>query len=272
MQDPLLVTLEALRRGVLEPREAQRRIARLAIRQVGDRARLDLLRHHRTGAPEVVYGRNKEPRDLLRLLRELAGANHQALATGATPAHAHHLKAHLPPGFTLTHNPRARTLWLRRKGYRPPKTGRAGILTAGTSDIPVAEEANVTLQMMGVETRTAYDVGVAGIHRLYTPLQEMQEWGARALIAVAGMEGVLPTVVAGLVDVPVIGVPTSVGYGVGGQGVGALITMLQSCAPGLAVVNVDNGFGAGVVAGMIAKASQSPGPRSSKKTYTRNSP
>jgi NCAIR mutase (PurE)-related protein len=134
----------------------------------------------------------------------------------------------------------------------PPTGGHVGVLTAGTSDIPVAEEAVALCREMGCATHCAYDVGVAGLHRLFAPLRTMLAVPVDALIVAAGMDGALPSVVAGLVDVPVIGLPTSVGYGLGGGGVGALTSMLQTCAPGLAVVNIDNGIGAGAIAGLIA--------------------
>jgi pyridinium-3,5-biscarboxylic acid mononucleotide synthase len=130
--------------------------------------------------------------------------------------------------------------------------GRLAILTAGTSDIPVAEEAGAVAREMGCAVETFYDVGVAGIHRLAVPLEAMKSFSPDCLIVVAGMEGALPSVVAGLVDVPVVGLPTSTGYGLGGDGTAAILGMLQTCSPGLAVVNVDNGVGAGAMAGLIA--------------------
>jgi NCAIR mutase (PurE)-related protein len=134
-----------------------------------------------------------------------------------------------------------------------PEYGKIGLLTAGTSDIPIAEEAKVIVEQGGCEVISSYDIGVAGIHRLFPQIAHMVEEDVCAFIVCAGMEGALPSVVAGLVDVPVIGVPTSVGYGIGADGKAALYSMLQSCAPGLSVVNIDNGFGAGVCALTIAK-------------------
>ncbi|MEM3087206.1 MAG: nickel pincer cofactor biosynthesis protein LarB [Halobacteria archaeon] len=248
--DSLERLLGDLRRGLLGPGEARKALARLAVREVSGRARLDLLRHHRTGAPEAVMGQNKRPQDVARLLREMVRHNGVALATRVTPAGARAARRALR-GFQVTHHPEAGVLLVRRKDLRPAPRGRVGILTAGTSDIPVAEEAALTLEAMGVGVERAYDVGVAGIHRLYGPLEEMSE-RVDALIVVAGMEGVLPSVVAGLVDVPVVGVPARSGYGAGGEGLGALLTMLQSCSPGLTVVNIGNGFGAAVAAGRVA--------------------
>lgn len=148
----------------------------------------------------------------------------------------------------------ARAAVLRRPDFVLERTGgRVGILSAGTSDVPVAEEAALVCQEMGCTVVTAYDVGVAGLHRLFEPLQAMlDETRVDVLVVAAGMDGALPSVVAGLVDIPVVGLPVSVGYGLGGNGVAALYSMLQNCSPGLSVVNIDNGVGAGAVAGLIA--------------------
>jgi len=151
----------------------------------------------------------------------------------------------------VEYNPKARILLI--KDGEIEKKGRMGIITAGTSDVPVAEEARIVAEEAGCEVLTSYDVGVAGIHRLFSQIRRMLEADVKAILVVAGMEGALPSVVAGLVDVPVIGVPTSIGYGVGEGGFAALNSMLQSCAPGIAVVNIDNGFGAAVFAATVVK-------------------
>jgi pyridinium-3,5-biscarboxylic acid mononucleotide synthase len=134
----------------------------------------------------------------------------------------------------------------------PQVGGRVAVISAGTSDVPVAAEAALVAREMGCDVQTTWDVGVAGIHRLVRPLEGMIEWDADAFIVAAGMDGILPTIVSGLVSQPIIGLPVSTGYGFGGHGVGALTTMLQTCSPGLAVVNIDNGVGAGITAGRIA--------------------
>ncbi|MFX0060088.1 MAG: nickel pincer cofactor biosynthesis protein LarB, partial [Candidatus Heimdallarchaeota archaeon] len=155
--------------------------------------------------------------------------------------------------YVMQINDLAKILIIKEKSYEfESKGGKVGIITAGSSDIPVAEESKVIAQSMGCEVITSYDLGIAGIHRLFTPLSEMIKEGVHVIIVCAGMEGTLPGVVAALVDVPVIGVPISSGYGLGEKGVGALTTMLQSCSPGLLVVNIDNGFGAGASAALIA--------------------
>ncbi len=147
----------------------------------------------------------------------------------------------------------AKIIIIKEKGFSfEKKRGIIGIITAGSSDIPVAQEAGAISKVMGCEIITSFDIGIAGMHRLFTPLSEMIKKGVHIIIVCAGMEGTLPGVVAALVDIPIIGVPVSSGYGLGEKGKGALITMLQSCSPGLLVVNIDNGFGAGASAALIA--------------------
>jgi NCAIR mutase (PurE)-related protein len=156
--------------------------------------------------------------------------------------------------LTFSYDPSAGVLSAHAPKYRPPEPGGCvGLLTAGTSDIPVAEEAALVISHMGCRIERGYDTGVAGVHRLLEPLKRMIESGADVLVVVAGMEGALPSVVAGLVDLPVIGVPTSTGYGLGGDGTAALYSILQSCSPGLVAVNIDNGVGAGAAAALIAR-------------------
>lgn len=148
---------------------------------------------------------------------------------------------------------------LRTAAYEPPTTyGTVGIVSAGTSDLPAAEEAAAVCRAMGCSVSMVTDVGVAGLHRLFEPLKAMLDRGVEAIIVAAGMDGALPSVIAGLVDVPVVGLPTAVGYGMGGNGEAALLSMLQTCAPGLAVVNIDNGVGAGAMAALIARRAASP--------------
>ncbi|MDY6966636.1 MAG: nickel pincer cofactor biosynthesis protein LarB [Halobacteriota archaeon] len=251
--DSLLDILEQTRLGDISIEDAKDKIVKLGIKQVGERAKLDILRKARTGIHETVFAQNKEPEDVAGLLIELAKENKVALATRVKDEDLAEVKKVLPDELEMDFNEKARTIVLRRKGYTNSVSGNVGVLAAGTSDIPVAEEACVTLEVMGCRVIKSYDVGISGIHRLFDPIDEMLESNVDAVVAVAGMEGALPSVVAGLVDVAVIGVPTSVGYGAGGGGVSALLTMLQSCSPGLAVVNIDNGFGAGVFAGLISK-------------------
>jgi len=215
--------------------------------------RLDLDRRRRTGIPEVVHAEHKSAETVAAALLRLAGREGRAVASRCSPEVARHVQESLGAEWSVEWQERARAIVLSRPGAPPrPTGGRIGIISAGTSDVPYAAEAALIAREMGVAAIEVHDVGVAGLHRLVAPLEEMVAAGVDAIIVAAGMDGALPSVVAGLVDVPVIGLPTPVGYGIGAQGVGALTTMLQSCAPGLAVVNVGNGIGAGSTAALIA--------------------
>jgi len=266
--DRLGELLDAVACGGLQPAAAREELSRLGISQVGDFARLDVGRAHRTGVPEVVLARGKTPGQLADVVmafsrhsglvlcsktsREQAAAVEEALQTGWDgPGPGEPEQLERP---SVVYDERAAVLTVTSPDYRAPEPcGVIGVVAAGTSDVAVAEEAAIVGRAMAVEVITAYDVGVAGLHRLGGPLSEMMERGAAALVVAAGMEGALPSVVAGLVDVPVIGLPTSVGYGYGGDGEAALMGMLQSCVPGLVVVNIDNGVGAGITAALIAR-------------------
>lgn len=208
------------------------------------------LDHHRplrTGIPEVVYGENKNAKQLAEILARLVGRSPSVMATRVSEEKAAEVCGHLP---SLVYHDEARMLTLPLAGLPDGKDrGLIALLAAGTSDIPVAEEAYITARCLGNKVEKLYDVGVAGIHRLLSRRDLLD--AASVLIVVAGMEGALPSVVGGLVDRPVIAVPTSVGYGTGFGGIAALLGMLNSCAPGIAVVNIDNGFGAGCLASSI---------------------
>ena len=220
---------------------------------IGDTGCLDPCRAARSGVPEAILAQGKRPEDVVKFLRAMAAKVGRALATRVSADTATFARTKLAGDFDLDFNEFARTLVVRRSNHTVIQLGRSiGILSAGTADVPVAEEARVVAEEMGCDIVRAYDVGVAGIHRLFPPLEEMRTANVDVIVVVAGMEGALPTVVKGFVAVPVIGVPTSTGYGHGGQGEAALMTMLQSCSPGLVVVNIDNGFGAGATAALIA--------------------
>jgi NCAIR mutase (PurE)-related protein len=206
--------------------------------------------HHRTlrhGFPEVIFGKGKTPQQITEIAAALARQNPNILITSASCEVFDQLKS-LYAGCQFHANCQAVTIV-----REPLETGKGkiGIFSAGTADIPVAEEALVTARFMGNQVINSYDVGVAGIHRILSQRDVLQS--CQVLIVVAGMEGALPSVVGGLVDVPIIAVPTSVGYGASFGGLAALLGMLNSCAPNVAVVNIDNGFGAGYVASMINK-------------------
>jgi len=216
-------------------------------------ARLDTQRRERTGIPEAIFAEGKTPDQVSQMLDVLTEKTGFALATRVSEMCAEYINDHLSSKFLVTHNRTGRTVVTRQKNYESKSTGgKIAILAAGTSDLSVAEEARVTAEVMGCEVFTFYDVGVAGIHRLVKPVETILQKDISSAVVVAGMEGALPSVVRGLVPIPVIGVPSSVGYGYGGKGEAALMSMLQSCSPGLTVVNIDNGFGAGATAALIA--------------------
>lgn len=214
--------------------------------------RPDPARERRKGVPEVIFGETKTTAQVLSMAHSLLDGTGRALVSRVRPETLAALRREFQ-GHTLRVREAAHALAIYQPGYELARTGgKVGVLSAGTSDVPVAEEAALMAEEMGCEVTCIYDVGVAGLHRLLEPLRALLVSGVDVLIVAAGMDGALPSVVAGLVPVPVIGLPTSVGYGVGGRGVAALLSMLQTCAPGLTVVNIDNGIGAGSTAALIA--------------------
>ena len=215
-------------------------------------ARLDFGREARKGIPEVLLAETKSDEQVVALVRALLDRGGRAIVSRMRASTAVRLVGEFgEQRVNLRREARAAAIYA--SGYvRPRSGGHIGILTAGTGDIPIAEEARLVAEEMGCEVSAVYDVGVAGIHRLFDPLHELIEAEVGALVVAAGMDGALPSVVAGLAPVPVIGVPTSIGYGAGGRGRAALLAMLQTCAPGLVVVNINNGVGAGATAALIA--------------------
>ena len=210
-------------------------------------ATLDHHRALRQGFPEVIFGAGKTPEQVEAIAGRLAQRGEGFLATRLDAASIDRLRYHFPNAEV---NDLARTAFLSGDRPAPPGRGTVLVITAGTSDLPVAEEAGVTLRANGDCVERLADVGVAGIHRVLSQRERLLT--AAVVIVVAGMDGALPSVVSGLVDIPVIGLPTSIGYGLGGGGVAALLSMLQTCAPGLVVVNIDNGVGAGATAALLA--------------------
>lgn len=217
-------------------------------------AQPDFGRAERKGVPEVIIAERKTVEQSLSIVQRFLQTTGRAILSRVPPELEARLSTEFEGQAELQWWPNARAAVLRKPGSSPvPSGGRVGVLTAGTSDIRWAEEAALLCREMGCEVHTVYDVGVAGIHRLWEPLAFLlEEAQVDVLIVAAGMDGALPSVVSGLVNVPVIGLPTSVGYGFGGAGEAALLSMLQTCAPGMAVVNIDNGIGAGAMAGLIA--------------------
>jgi NCAIR mutase (PurE)-related protein len=245
-RDALLKLLSQVQQGILTPAAASEKLANLPFEDLGF-AKVDHHRGLRTGLPEVIFAQGKTPAQVAEIFSKLAASGVAVLATRADAAHAAAVLAQTP---TATYNEAARTLTL---GNSREKKGKIAVVCAGTSDIPVAEEAAITAELFGCEVDRIHDVGVAGIHRLLAQRERLN--AADVIIAVAGMEGAMPSVLGGLVGVPVIAVPTSVGYGASFAGATALLGMLNSCSPNVTVVNIDNGFGAAYVATMIARAS-----------------
>ncbi len=238
--------LQSVRDGTVKVEDAVQRLRSLPFEDLGF-ARVDHHRSLRQGIPEVVFCQGKTPEQAARIFQKLAEQSENVLATRASEEHFRRVRELVPEAQW---HPEARIIRLMRRATGEGSERYVAVLSAGTSDIPVAEEAAVTAETLGSPVQRAYDVGVAGLHRLLD-CQEMI-YGARALVVVAGMEGALPSVVGGLVSRPVIAVPTSVGYGASFQGLAALLAMLNCCASGVAVVNIDNGFGAGYMAHLIA--------------------
>jgi NCAIR mutase (PurE)-related protein len=247
-RDELLALLERVRTGHDTPESAQERILQY-LRQAPFEnlgfARVDHHRRARQGFPEVIFGPGKTPDQIAAIADRIVSAGHGLLVTRTDPA-AHAAVAERIPDAVFT--PLARTI-TRHSSTTSPGRGTIVVAAAGTADLPVAEEAAVSADVMGNTVDRLYDVGVAGLHRLLA--EQHRLFAARVVIVVAGMEGALPSVVAGLVNVPVVAVPTSIGYGASFGGIAALLGMLNSCANGVSVVNIDNGFGAAAIASAI---------------------
>ncbi|MEK7475548.1 MAG: nickel pincer cofactor biosynthesis protein LarB [Candidatus Coatesbacteria bacterium] len=246
----VLAVLRDVRRGRLSARAALGRLRWLPFEDMGF-ARLDFHRELRTRSPEVVFCEGKSLGQSEAVIRSLVRRSGRALATRAPEALADRLRG---AGLRVAYDRDSRVL-VAGKAVPAPAHGLVGVLCAGTSDIPVAEEAARTAEFLGVRVQRHYDAGVAGLHRLFAARKLLG--AADALVVAAGMEGALPSVVGGLTDRPVVAVPTSVGYGASYRGLAALLAMMNACAPGIAVVNIDNGFGAGYYAAMIARRTRS---------------
>ncbi len=254
-EQALRALLASVRGGEIEVDEALSRLRRLPFEDLGF-AKVDHHRAIRCGCPEVIYCQGKTPDQVVAIVGKRIEAGDNVLATRASPEVFDAVKRKFERS---EYNRLARTIAIRTVASSPGH-GTIALLSAGTSDLPVAEEARVTAEIMDQHVETYYDVGVAGIHRLLAHAEVLQR--ANVLIVVAGMDGALPSVVGGLVEAPVIAVPTSVGYGASFGGLAALLTMLNSCAPGVAVVNIDSGFAAGYLATVInrmgGRASRTP--------------
>jgi len=241
--------LEAVARGQVAPHQAIDQLKDFAAYEpVGDFAKVDHHRSLRTGFPEAVWGEDKTPDQIVPIVQAMAQRNPVVMVTRVSPRLYATLKPRLPD---LRYYPQARICAQGEALGTVTQPGTIALVSAGTSDLPVAEEAAVTAELCGFQVMRLWDVGVAGIHRLLDNRDLLRQ--ADVIVVAAGMEGALPSVVAGLVDCPVVAVPTSVGYGANFQGLAALLTMLNSCAAGIGVVNIDNGFGAAILAGQILR-------------------
>jgi len=244
MKSQLEETLKKVHAGTLSPEEALKKLKDYPYQDLGF-AKIDHHRELRKGFPEIVYGLGKTDAQILKISREIVKKGSSLLVTRVEAATYAKIRKSIPKA---SYNSQGKIVFLKQNSAAPGK-GLIIVLTAGTSDIPVAEEAAVTCDVLGNQVERIYDAGVAGLHRLLGEYHRIRQ--ARVIIAVAGMEGALPSVVAGLVAVPVIAVPTSVGYGASFKGVAALLAMLNSCPGGVGVVNIDNGFGAACLASLI---------------------
>lgn len=245
-EESIKALLEAVQQGACSPENALRQLKDLPYENL-EFARLDHHRALRTGQGEVIFSQGKQPEHIITILKHLGSKDKNVLATRLDPQAAKKILSHFPKAY---YDSLARCLLLHPLA-EPTIPGKILIMTAGTADLPVAQEAWLTARYMGHEADTLFDVGVAGIHRLLEQRERMDQ--AEVIIVVAGMEGALASVVGGLVEQPVIAVPTSVGYGAHFQGLAALLSMLNSCASGVAVVNIDNGFGAASLASAIVR-------------------
>lgn len=253
--------LAAVAGGSLSPSAAADRLTAGEVRYLDEFAVLDTGRASRKGVPEVVYARAKTPEQVARICEALlsGSADRRVIVSAPSPEHEAEIRNLLPD----TPLRRAGRSLVLGAGEPRPSGARIAALSAGTSDLPVLAEAVAVAEEMGATVIGFHDVGVAGIHRLAAPLEELRTFDPDCLIVAAGMEGALPSVVSGLVDVPVVGLPTSTGYGLGGDGTAAILGMLQTCSPGLSVVNIDNGVGAGATAALIAN-------RAARRSHRRN--
>lgn len=244
--DDIKELLKAVKDGTVSVEEGSKKLKDLPFKDLGF-AKIDNHREIRVGYPEVIYCAGKTVEQVKAIIEFMLTKNNNILGTRATEEMFEAVREISPEA---QYNKLARTITIQKKSVKQPNTYIA-VVTAGTSDIPVAEEAAVTAEILGNRVERVFDVGVAGIHRLFHSLDVIQ--GAKVIIVIAGMEGALASVLGGLVDKPVIAVPTSIGYGANFGGLAALLSMLNSCASGISVVNIDNGFGAGYLASMINK-------------------
>ncbi len=244
--------LKSLKSGKINLPKAKKLLSLYSLEKIENIAQIDVGRKNRRGIPEVIFAESKDYEDLKKIIKQVLKKSNSVLISRIKKNDYSKLKSFVKKMKLNYKTGMKTTTLLIYKNALKSYNGRIGIITAGTSDIGIAEEARLMCETMNCKCICSYDVGVAGMHRVFPILKNLKSKEVDAIIVVAGMEGALPTLVSSLVDVPVIGVPTSIGYGYGEKGVAALASMLQSCALGLSVVNIDNGIGAGAIAGKIA--------------------
>ena len=245
--------LESLKAGKLSTSKAQKLLSLYSIEKIEDFAKIDVGRKNRRGIPEVIFAENKQLEEIKKIIQKTLKKSNSVLVSRIKESDYKKITDYGKKINVKKDEGKNSTSILFYKKSIKSKFGKVAILCAGTSDIGIAEEARLMCKAMNCETISNYDIGIAGMHRLFPVLKELISKDVDVIITVAGMEGALATVVSSLVDVPVVGVPSSVGYGYGRKGVAALAAMLQSCALGMSVVNIDNGIGAGAVAANICR-------------------
>ena len=247
--------LKSLELGKITAKNAKKLLSLYSIEEIGNFAKIDVNRQKRRGIPEVIFAENKELDEIQKIIKKTLSKTNSIVISRINKNDYQKILSFVKKlNIKIKTGKKSSTILLFKKPIKF-QGGKVGILTAGTSDIGIAEEARLMCEAMNCKCIVSYDVGVAGIQRIFPILKEMVKQEVDCIIVVAGMEAALATLVASLIDIPVIGLPTSVGYGYGEKGIGALASMLQSCALGLSVVNIDNGIGAGAMAGNIANRS-----------------
>tara|TARA_B100001013_G_scaffold224109_1_gene137122 strand:- start:1555 stop:2322 length:768 start_codon:yes stop_codon:yes gene_type:complete len=244
--------LEKVASGNLSASKAKKLLQLDSIIKVGSIAKLDTGRASRKGIPEIILAEGKSSQQVVKIAKSMFQNSGKVIISRINSSCLKEISKTFPKKYIKT-NDLARTIVISNQKPRQKLSGSVAIITAGTADIPVAEESKVILEEVGCKIITCYDVGIAGIHRLFDSLSSVIKEDVDVIIAVAGREGAMPSIIAGMVDIPVIGVPTSIGYGYGDKGISALMSMLQSCSLGIATVNIDSGIAAGVIASTIAK-------------------
>ncbi len=245
--------LESLQSGEITVQQAEKMLSLYSIKEVGNFAKVDIDRQKRRGIPEVVFAQGKTASETKGIIETMMSESGSVVVSRIREAdYSGVVSFARDSGWSVSCGQNSTSILIYKTAIKKA-AGSVGIITAGTSDIWIAEEARLVCEAMGCECHTSYDVGIAGIQRVFASVHDMIEKDVDAIVVVAGMEGALATVISSLVDVPVVGVPASAGYGYGGEGSAALASMLQSCALGMAVVNIDNGIGAGAVAASISR-------------------